>query len=425
MPPSRSGTATAIAGQRPAAARRQGHRHHRASAASEVRPFSDAQVKLLQTFADQAVIAIENVRLFKELETKNRDLTETLEQQTATGEVLRVISASPTDVQPVFDTIARNAARLCEAQFCFVYRYDGRLLHFVAHHGSRRKERRRSAARFPRRPAAEARRRGQCSTATSSRSRMSTRIRTSRSPRTATVAGYRSAIGVPMLRDGLPIGSIAVARSQAGLLPDRQVDLLKTFADQAVIAIENVRLFQELEARTEDLTRSVGELRALGEVSQAVSSTLDLDTVLATIVARAVELSGSYSGIIYEFDESTQTFGARASHNLTPEYLAVLRASPIHLGEGAMGRAGALREPVEVSDVQDEGQARRTAGASPHRPARRAIAPRGAARTGRQAAGWPRRAPARAGAVLRRGRRDAPDVRLPVGAGHQQRRAVP
>ena len=186
---------------------------------------------------------------------------------------------------------------------------------------------------------------------------MSTRIRTSRSPRTATVAGYRSAIGVPMLRDGLPIGSIAVARSQAGLLPDRQVDLLKTFADQAVIAIENVRLFQELEARTQDLTRSVGELRALGEVSQAVSSTLDLDTVLATIVARAVELSGSYSGIIYEFDESTQTFGARASHNLTPEYLAVLRASPIHLGEGAMGRAGALREPVEVSDVQDEGQA--------------------------------------------------------------------
>ena len=100
----------------------------------------------------------------------------------------------------------------------------------------------------------------------------------------------------------------------------------------------------------------MGELRALGEVSQAVSSTLDLDTVLATIVARAVELSGSYSGIVYEFDESTQTFGARASHNLTPEYLAALRASPIQLGEGAMGRAGAIREPVEVSDVQDEGQ---------------------------------------------------------------------
>ncbi len=320
-------------------------------------PYSDTQVKLLRTFADQAVIAIENVRLFKELETKNRDLTETLEQQTATGEVLRVISASPTDVQPVFDTIARNAARLCEAQFCFVYRYDGRLLHFVAHHGVTREGAETVRRRFPAPPS-----RGSAAARAVLDRDVAQIPDVHADPdfalaTTATVAGYRSAIGVPMLRDGLPIGSIAVARSQAGLLPDRQVDLLKTFADQAVIAIENVRLFQELDARTQELTRSVGELRALGEVSQAVSSTLDLDTVLATIVARAVELSGSYSGIIYEFDESTQTFSARASHNLTPEYLAVLRASPIHLGEGAMGRAGALREPVEVSDVRDEGQA--------------------------------------------------------------------
>src|SRR5678816_4109726 len=109
--------------------------------------------------------------------------------------------------------------------------------------------------------------------------------------------GFRSLLVVPMLRKGEPIGAIAVGRPERGLFTDKQTELLQTFAEQAVIAIENVRLFKELEARTRDLTRSVGELQALGEVSQAVSSTLDLETVLATIVSRAVELSGSYGGI--------------------------------------------------------------------------------------------------------------------------------
>ena len=172
----------------------------------------------------------------------------------------------------------------------------------------------------------------------------------------AVAAGFRAVLGVPMLREGHAIGAITLGRAEPGLYSDTQVKLLRTFADQAVIAIENVRLFQELEARTADLTRSVGELRALGEVSQAVSSTLDLDAVLETIVSRAVELSGSYSGIVYEFDEAAQEFHARATHRVTPEYLEILRGAPIRLGEGAMGRAGVIREPVEVADIDAERQ---------------------------------------------------------------------
>ena len=145
-----------------------------------------------------------------------------------------------------------------------------------------------------------------------------------------------------------------VAGPRAGPFPTRQVELLKTFADQAVIAIENVRLFQELQAKTSELTRSVEELQALGAVSQAVGSTLDLETVLATIVSHAAQLSRSDSGIVYEFDEGTQSFYARASDRVSPEHLEAVRATPIRLGEGAMGRAGVIGEPVQLDDVQTE-----------------------------------------------------------------------
>jgi PAS domain S-box-containing protein len=159
-----------------------------------------------------------------------------------------------------------------------------------------------------------------------------------------------------LLQDGRAVGAIAVARPAAGLFPERQIELLSTFADQAVIAIQNVRLFQELDARTQDLTRSVGEMKALGEVSQAVSSTLDLEAVLATIVSRAAQLSGGQSGIVYEYEEADESFHARATHQITPEYLEVLRAAPIRLGEGAMGTAAVIQKPVQVADIQDERQ---------------------------------------------------------------------
>jgi signal transduction histidine kinase len=135
---------------------------------------------------------------------------------------------------------------------------------------------------------------------------------------------------------------------------NKQIELVTTFADQAVIAIENVRLFQELQARSHELARSVEELKALGEVSHAVSSSLDLQTVLTTIVDRAVQLSGTSGGVIYEYDEVTQEFHLRASHGVEEELIEILRTAQIRVGEGAVGIAAATRAPVQVPDMSDE-----------------------------------------------------------------------
>ena len=170
------------------------------------------------------------------------------------------------------------------------------------------------------------------------------------------ILGLRTVLAVPMLRGETVVGVFTIWKTTVEPFTDRQIELVTTFADQAVIAIENVRLFKELEARSRELTHSVEELRVLGEVSQAVSSTLELETVLATIVGRAVQMSGSYEGIVYEFDEVTQTFHARATHQITPEHLEALRRTPVRLGEGAVGRAGVIREPVQVADIEAEWQ---------------------------------------------------------------------
>src|SRR6185295_14456440 len=118
----------------------------------------------------------------------------------------------------------------------------------------------------------------------------------------ARARGYRSNVAVPMLRDGVPVGTINVTRREPGTFSGHQIQILETFASQAVIAIENVRLLKELQSRTEALSKSVGQLTALGEVGQAISSTLDLDTVLQTIVQRAVQLTGLDGGSMYEYD---------------------------------------------------------------------------------------------------------------------------
>jgi two-component system, NtrC family, sensor kinase len=311
---------------------------------TEVRLFTDRQVALLQTFADQAVIAIENVRLFNELEERNRDLTETLEQQTATSEILRVISSSPTDTQPVFDAIAANAARLCDANDAQVLRVEGEVLHLVAASG---------APSMP--PVRQLTRGHLVGRAVIDRKTIHVRdlaqALAEYPETTAARYGVQSALAVPLMREGIALGVIRISRTEIRPFTDNQIALLQTFADQAVIAIENVRLFKELEARTQDLTRSVGELRALGEVGQAISSTLDLQTVLKTIAARATQLSGTDAGVIYEYDEQREVFVPSATEHLEADIVETMLATPVRKGEGATGRLAEVQKPIQVPDI--------------------------------------------------------------------------
>ena len=316
----------------------------------EVRPFTETQIRLLETFASQAVIAIENVRLFKELEARNRDLTEALEQQTATSEILRVIASSPTDIQPVLDVVAENAARLCDATDAQIRLVEGDDTRLVASFGST------NAPDFLpislQTPGGRALLRRQTIHIDDLAAELETEFPQSKAIQPTT--GVRTVLAAPLFREAVPIGVIFIRRTEVRPFSERQIALLKTFADQAVIAIENVRLFQELQERTRDLARSVDELKALGEVGQAVSSTLDLQTVLSTIVGHAVQLSGTNSGVIYEYDEGRQEFHLRASHRMEEELVEAIRAAPIRQGEGATGRATITRAPVQVINLLEE-----------------------------------------------------------------------
>jgi two-component system, NtrC family, sensor kinase len=331
----------------------------------EVKPFSDKQIALLQTFADQAVIAIENVRLFTELQDKNRALTqahaqvsEALQQQTATSEILQVISRSPTDVQPVFDTIIRSAVRLLGGFSGLVTQIIGDQVHLAALTSTNPSGDAAQKALWPRPVKEDVSVHGQVITTLAPYFIADIEADPSGPPTELAVArarGWRSIVAVPLLHDGRAVGSLAVTRSEPGAFADGQLALLQTFADQAVIAIENVRLFTELQQRTGELTRSVEKLTALGEVSQAVSSTLDLEIVLDTITERARQLAGADGGAIYEYDEVTQEFHLRATRNVDATLIQALRATPLRKGEGVMGRATETREPIQIADIAAPG----------------------------------------------------------------------
>jgi signal transduction histidine kinase len=164
--------------------------------------------------------------------------------------------------------------------------------------------------------------------------------------------GHRTILSVPLLREDEAIGSLTVRRSEVRPFTDKQIELVTTFADQAVIAIENVRLFEEVQARTRELAQSVGELRALGEVTQAVNSTVDLETVLTTIVAKATQLSRTEAGAIYVLDEANQEFRLRATYGLDDTIVAELRDSRIRIGETAISEAAERRMPIQLPDIQ-------------------------------------------------------------------------
>ena len=269
----------------------------------EARRFTDAQIALLQTFADQAVIAIENARLFKELEVRNRDLTEALEQQTATSEILRVISQSQTDAQAVFDAIARSAVALTSGDVGGVLRTDGQQFYLAALHGSDRATLESIQRLF-----------GSISVVDSES--LGGRVILSRtilhvpdmealpssptaSLQFARMVGFRSQVIVPMLRGDEAVGAIAVGRREPGPFPDSQIELLKTFADQAVIAIENVRLFKELQASNRELRTALDTQTATSEILSVISrSQTDVQPVFDAIIGSVVRLLGAHRGTV-------------------------------------------------------------------------------------------------------------------------------
>jgi signal transduction histidine kinase len=301
--------------------------------------FPPAKVELLKTFADQAVIAIENVRMFNETR-------EALERQTGTADVLKAISRQTLDLGVVLDTVLESASRLCRAEYAHIHRYEGGMLHFAAGYGDNREMhdylRANPLALGP-------------GTISGSAAELRKPVHWHDVLEVAGYAhsaaqrlgGYRTMLAVPMLAGDALLGVVVLWKTRVEPFTDKQIELVTTFADQAVIAIENVRLFNEL-------TKSVRELRALGEVGQAVSSSLDLETVLATIVSRATTLAGVTGGSMWEYDEQREEFHLRATHNLPAEIVDALRAMPIRKGEGTVGKLAVTGEPVVVRDARDE-----------------------------------------------------------------------
>jgi signal transduction histidine kinase/DNA-binding response OmpR family regulator len=328
-----------------------------AEMARAVAVFRDNAIALDQLLAEreQAAAQLEKVveERTAELQRRARELTESLEQQTAAADILRIIAGSPKDTQPVFDSIARNAAHVCQAQTCTVFLYDGELIHFSAQHGASFEgvEAMRRAYPIPPSRASAA-----------ARAILSGTIEQIPDVRAdadykqgwlAQVMAFSSIVSVPMLKDGRPIGAINVLRSESGYFPERQVELLRTFADQAVIAIESARLFDEVQARTRELSKSVEELRALGEVSQTVNSTLDLETVLSAIVSKAAQLSGTEAGTIYVFNEARREFQLRATYGMTESLIDAVKDQHAEISK-AVALAIEQRQPMQTADLGAE-----------------------------------------------------------------------
>jgi signal transduction histidine kinase len=279
-------------------------------------------------------------------------LQETLDYQTAIGEVLNVISRSPSDVQPVLDVILQTAVRLCDADGGTIAREEnGEFIRsgqvgFSPEFGE-------LMARQP-----VERSRNTITGRTLIEGTVVQVLDAQNDPEytwseALKLAELRTLLGVPLLRDKTPIGVIALIRRTVRPFTEKQIDLVTTFADQAVIAIENARLFEEVQARTSDLAHSVEELKALGEVSQSVNSTLDLKTVLETIVAKAVQLSRTDAGAIYVYNRQADKFRLRATYGMSPELIAAISDQTIRFNDPGIGDAARSRQSIQTEDLTD------------------------------------------------------------------------
>jgi two-component system NtrC family sensor kinase len=321
----------------------------------EVKPFTEKQIELVKTFADQAVIAIENVRLFDEVQARTRDLTESLEQQAATSEVLKVISSSPGELEPVFNAMLENALRICDAKFGVLQRYyDGA---FLAD----------AMVGVPPEYAAYLRQRG--AFVPGPGLPLHRLVQTKQVVRTvdqaaeqadvqapsAKLAGARSHIAVPMLKENELVGAIVIYRQEVRPFTDKQIELVQNFAAQAVIAIENARLLNELRERTDDLTESLEQQTATTEVLEVIASSKgELAPVFEAILENATRICGAKFGNLLLFENGA--FRRAAVYGAGPAWAKDNVGGPTFIPNplNPISRLMHAKEVVQVPDMRVE-----------------------------------------------------------------------
>ena len=316
---------------------------------TEVRPFTDKQIELLRNFAAQAVIAIENTRLLNELRQRTDDLTESLEQQTATSEVLKVISSSPGDLEPVFQAMLENAIRICDAKFGTLLHFDGNAFHLGAGAGIPPKlaEFHRQHETFQPTPGSPLDRAMQTKRVSHT---VDDAAETLPSP-PAKLAGARAMVCVPMLKDDMLIGAIVIYRQEVQPFTDKQIELLENFAAQAVIAIENTRLLNELRQRTTDLTESLEQQTATSEVLRVISSSPgELEPVFQAMLENATRICEAKFATLWLAE--TEGLRAVALHNAPPAFAEARRQTLVPPGQNiAVSRVITSKEVEQVEDI--------------------------------------------------------------------------